>query len=992
MSSIRVPYDNNNGQLYDGYGGYDVEQNALITETQLNSTEKDIRDYLEKVKEELVEYMDKLKYVSYSYNQNLSTIEQSTAQTNIDFPGRIQGLTKYYFDTYYQEALQKTLNNMDLINTAQQNLISGNARIYYLTEEAQMGQYGIPIYADYFTDLQETDLFYHKINYDNSGYKWDTLFPNDSSSTNDIPNFASNSEQMNHIYHFANYIENGLQNGLQDNYSDHTYINGYIELNPRPSLTYFCPTLLANIKEGDILYCKATKQAYIVTTGFAFPQVCTWYNNQKSLLDIGKDNQDDVFSKLYNPSTAQDVLGAIRDELKNKLGTQTPTYKNIQNSCVYYFYTSSNNYKYRNNYEYGYMVISCTPLSGLILDPTLWEFNGSVLFGTGEEYPNNFAKLFGSSSFSRPIVGDIIYNPLAQEYRRVIRDLTRSERFERETYLTEPIIQYTNGELDNTLRALATYGRGTNLFAIPKEYDISLTQNEIKEGISSSGKFRNNFARLIHETSVNANNESYESETESPTVLTDLGRKIALSTIIFDSTTGDIYPSNQNPWEESRILFNTYFMIPGILQESSMTNFGNVHTLRLGIAHPGDIIQYNEHSYQVTTQPYLRVFTFAEAKKYLMTFGYIENGQYTSGNHSNRTLLGDLLFTLFYYMGQGDIPSAEPGNYHLVDGFKFFPEDKIYYGSNDTDYYSFSEIDQWLAYFNNSAAVQSYALNQYNNNTILDYLDNLYHRLFTNLYRPIVVEAIPLGEESCFGQGDSAYEVYKKNATEPIMSEEQWLNSLKGTNGKNVQVSTINYSYKNQVTFSYYNDQDEYAEKTIDIMNGTNGTNGTNGQDGAGITNITAVRDSTIGRTIITIYYDDNEFTEFILLDGAQGATGTPGRNGTDGTGVTKLKVQSDGTQSLLYMYDKERAEYAPITTFTGIQDLIDNNDNIPMIYYTSNSITRSYLFAQGTTSKITFNSVVGNTSIVATRIESSISGGPDYTLTLPIHSSTDRT
>ena len=44
--STNVPYDNNNGELYTGYNGYTVEQNALITEEQLNRTEKDIRDYL----------------------------------------------------------------------------------------------------------------------------------------------------------------------------------------------------------------------------------------------------------------------------------------------------------------------------------------------------------------------------------------------------------------------------------------------------------------------------------------------------------------------------------------------------------------------------------------------------------------------------------------------------------------------------------------------------------------------------------------------------------------------------------------------------------------------------------------------------------------------------------------------------------------------------------------------------------------------------------
>jgi hypothetical protein len=88
----------------------------------------------------------------------------------------------------------------------------------------------------------------------------------------------------------------------------------------------------------------------------------------------------------------------------------------------------------------------------------------------------------------------------------------------------------------------------------------------------------------------------------------------------------------------------------------------------------------------------------------------------------------------------------------LTKGFKYYSNlDRIQYGPGKNDYYLFSNIDQWLASFDNSELVQAYALNHYNNGTILDYLDDLYHRLFTNLDRPIIVEAIPLGKDSCFG-------------------------------------------------------------------------------------------------------------------------------------------------------------------------------------------------------------------------------------------------
>jgi hypothetical protein len=45
------------------------------------------------------------------------------------------------------------MNNLNLINGVEENLIAGNARIYYLTEKAERMQYGIPIFSDYFVDI-----------------------------------------------------------------------------------------------------------------------------------------------------------------------------------------------------------------------------------------------------------------------------------------------------------------------------------------------------------------------------------------------------------------------------------------------------------------------------------------------------------------------------------------------------------------------------------------------------------------------------------------------------------------------------------------------------------------------------------------------------------------------------------------------------------------------------------------------------------------------
>ena len=375
MSSTRVPYDNNNGLLYDGYDGYDVEKNALITEEQLNRTEKDIRDYLEKIKQELTEYMNKLKYVSYSYNQNLSTVEQSTAQANIDFPGRIQGLTKYYFDTYYQDALTKVMNNLNLVNGVEENLVAGNARIYYLTEEAEKMQYGIPIFAEYFVDVTSQDLFYHIKNYDNPDIR-------NELTGQTIPHFISNSEQENHIYKFVDYLqtvestsESTSENtdaGLDD---DSSGIRGYIELNPRPSLSYFCPEVLSKIKAGDILYCPTNKNTYIVTEGKSFPGVYTWYNNNgKSLLQIDKDKQDENFKSLYSSISIDSVKETFKSA--NWLNDNDPTYKRIPNTCVYY--TTGVYNKYQGNYEHGCLAISCVQTSSLVLQPSLWEYNGST--------------------------------------------------------------------------------------------------------------------------------------------------------------------------------------------------------------------------------------------------------------------------------------------------------------------------------------------------------------------------------------------------------------------------------------------------------------------------------------------------------------------------------------------------------------------------------------------------------------------------------------
>ena len=928
MSSV-YSYDTNNQEIYTGYGQYNVEHNALITEEQLNDTEKDIRDYLEKLKSELTDYMKKLKYVSYSYYQNLSTVEQDTAQKNIDFPGRIQGLTKHYFDSYYQDALTRVMSNLNLVNSVESNLISGNARIYYLSENFKIGTYGMPVYAENFVDIYPQDLFYHKNNYDNSKYKWNNLNlqqqqeqEQEEQNNYFIPHFDSNSEQENHIYHFANFVENLQKTGLNStaiqNFNaglvDRSYgegIRGYIELNPRPNLSYFLPEILSKIKAGDILYCPANQKTFIVKARETGLQgVRTWWNSDKtkSLMNIDKAKLDENFSILYNPGSVaskndfqNNYLSPIRTRLKSidYLNEDNPQLVRITNNCIYYWDT------YNENYEYGCLSIYCEEISSLVLQPSLWEYNGSTLFGGGEEYPNNFTKLFGANNFiTRPVIGDIIYNPLSQEYRRVVRDLTKSERFlAKQTYLTEPVIQYTNGELDNSLRALATYGRGTSLFAIPKEYDICLTNTEIGNGTSNAGIFRNNFARIINACNVDTNKESYESTNDTSTTSV-LGRKQALSAIIYDHNTGEIYPAKTDenisnyiePYNHPRILFNTYFMIPGILQEAETTNFGNIHPLRLGMVHPGDIIQYDEHSYQVTTQPYLKVFTFAEAKQYLITFGYIgNNNNYTSGSlNSTRTTLGDLLFTLFYNMNSSNCPNSE--SIRLVEGFKYQQSlTKIQYGSGTNDYYSFENIDQWLDDLGNTELVQAYALNAYNNGTILDYLDNLYHRLFTNLDRPIIVEAIPLGDKSCFGQGDSAYEIYKQTTQDnPIKNETEWLASLQGSSAYEIyKQTTQDNPIKNEqawlaslhgtngargpgitnITSTVVTDENE-TEIGIqtEMIYGENGTSITlpivyYGKDGASINSITATQ--VTPNTNVSINYGNNQTCTFTIKDGS---------------------------------------------------------------------------------------------------------------------------
>ena len=1025
MSSV-YSYDTNNQEIYTGYGQYNVEQNALITEEQLNDTEKDIRDYLEKLKSELTDYMEKLKYVSYSYYQNLSTVEQDTAQKNIDFPGRIQGLAKYYFDSYYQDALTKAMSNLNLVNSVESNLISGNARIYYLSENFEFGEHGIPVYAENFADVYPQDLFYHKINYDNSKYKWNELNLQREEGQNDylIPHFDLNSEQENHIYHFANFVENLQKTGLSftalGNFKaglvDNSYgecIRGYVELNPRPNLSYFLPEILSKIKTGDILYCPTNQKTFIVKARETGLQgVRTWWNSNKtkSLMDVNKEELNYNFSVLYDPGLiTTDVTGdsfkavylpPIRTRLKGYLNYQPedePQLDRITNNCVYYWDT------YKENYEYGCLSIYCEEITSLALQPSIWEYTESTLFGGGDEYFNNFIKIFGSNNFiTRPVIGDIIYNKISQQYRKVVRDLTKSERTSyRQTYLTEPIIQYTNGELDNSLRALATYGRGTSLFAIPKEYNICLTDKQVEDPNDDEDnypdayinketqKFKYHLAQVVKNVNIYTGTENYDS-TESGTT-SDTGRRQALSAIIYDSKTGEIYPeppeseeNNQDyiePYNTGRILFNTYFMLPGILQEAESTSLINTHPLRLGMVRPGDIIQYNEHSYQITTQPYLKVFTFEEAFQYLITFGYIISNEepntsetqpyiYNTNENNKRTALGDLLLTLFINMDPDYPPMQEDQDYSLINGFKYFSaREGEYIYCSPTKSYSFKNIDQWLGDLDNTEIVQAYALNAYNNGIILNYLDNLYHRLFTNLNRPIIVEAIPLGNDSCFGQGDSAYEVFRKTyPTSTITTVEDWLNSLKGENGQDgapgsgVTVTTNEATGTipgNYVTFWYQNNSTPTFAQ-IFVKDGINGK---------GITNITSTPTET--GVNFTLTYGDNESTfTYSLSNGNDGISPeiqvSPTNAGynlsirnygettpttisiKNGQGIKRYNLgyytfssseNSSAQYKQLVLYDPVENIY--YENFENIVEEISNqaNTSLPMVYYWNGSI-----------------------------------------------------
>ena len=159
LEDTDLVFDKNGTQLYKGVedknnnlNNVPLESRALVTEQQLNYLAKDIRDYL-----------DDQNYVAY-YEQNPTENEQTNAMNNV-FPN---GVLTARLDSLIKSRIAQaegisTYNNGDLKIT---DIFSGSKKIIYLTPEAKIGEYGIPIVSEFFRDITDDEVIYRKATYE----------------------------------------------------------------------------------------------------------------------------------------------------------------------------------------------------------------------------------------------------------------------------------------------------------------------------------------------------------------------------------------------------------------------------------------------------------------------------------------------------------------------------------------------------------------------------------------------------------------------------------------------------------------------------------------------------------------------------------------------------------------------------------------------------------------------------------------------------------
>lgn len=275
-----IVYDNNKG-LYRGVykennqkekiDEIPLESRALVTEQQLNYLAKDVREYL-----------DGQNYVGY-FTQDPSPSEQIKAANNIFGDGYVDS----FLSTLIKDkiAAAQGIANFTDSSISISDLVSGDKQVIYLTPEARMGDYGIPILSEYFKDVSNNEVIYRKSTYtnllkDKTKEEWKNDYQNKLDAkkqviNNGVAQFDASKARFKNKYHFAEFTRlapdgeayTDQREALNGLYSTHTggSVPAFCEYFPF-DWSSFVPESLANIKVGTLLYQPSTGDIFEVTS------------------------------------------------------------------------------------------------------------------------------------------------------------------------------------------------------------------------------------------------------------------------------------------------------------------------------------------------------------------------------------------------------------------------------------------------------------------------------------------------------------------------------------------------------------------------------------------------------------------------------------------------------------------------------------------------------------------------------------------------------
>lgn len=324
-----IVYDKNNPQLYQGNSQYELETNAIITEEQINYVAKDVRDFLEQE-----------NYVSYN-QQNPTLVEQETAITNIFGDGILEAKISNVLNNLATSGKGLTILNQDdtWIKQAFEDIAKGKRKLFILTPQAKVEDYGIPVLSEYFEDIDYKDVIYKKSTYEE-------LSRNESSWVIKYKNALKNNSNVwvKNKWHFAdfakvceeailpedsttddidtyNLIFGGEQNVKKEKLLTGLYntqiggsISAFVEYVALPWET-FVPEKIGsqtNVLPGAILFQPSTGDVYEVTTNSEGVTA-----NTALSLQVDKNN-----TNQYRPETI--YKWEYQDRIKKTFGDPDP--------------------------------------------------------------------------------------------------------------------------------------------------------------------------------------------------------------------------------------------------------------------------------------------------------------------------------------------------------------------------------------------------------------------------------------------------------------------------------------------------------------------------------------------------------------------------------------------------------------------------------------------------------------------------------------------